>query len=482
MNVVILAAGQGKRMRSALPKVLHPIAGRPMLAHVVDTARALGSDGAAAVRIVIVVGHGAAQVRAALHAEAAEPAAGAGSESQARAQLHAQADGDLHFVLQPEQRGTGHALQQALPQLDDGAITLVLYGDVPLVRSAELRRLVDQAETGSLALLTARRPDPVGYGRIVRDGAGSIRAIVEEQDADPDIRALDEINTGILAAPTALLRQWLAQLSDRNAQHELYLTDVVALAVAAGVHVAAVRAEHYEETGGVNSKLQLAELERVAQRRIAGQLLEQGATLADPARIDVRGSLELGSDVAIDVGCVFEGAVELGARVRVGPYCVLRNVRVAADSEILAFCHLDGARIDSGARVGPFSRLRPGADLGERVHIGNFVEVKASRIDAGAKANHLAYIGDASVGAGSNIGAGTIVANYDGVNKHRTEIGADVQVGSNSVLVAPVSIGGAATIAAGSTIARDAPAGQLTIARARQVSVAAWRRPVKTVP
>jgi len=452
MNVVILAAGQGRRMHSELPKVLHRIAGRPMLAHVVDTARVLGATPG---RIVIVVGHGADQVREAFRDQP-----------------------DLRFVLQAEQLGTGHAVQQALQDLDDAVPTLVLYGDVPLVRAEEFDRVVAPAAAG-LALLTARRPDPSGYGRIVRDASGAVIAVVEERDADAATRAIDEVNTGILAAPTVLLKRWIAQLANRNRQGEYYLTDVIAAAAAGGVAVTGVRALHGEETAGANSKQQLAQLERLAQRRIADGLLDRGATLADPARIDVRGRLTVGRDVAIDVGCIFEGDVELGDRVRIGPYCVLRNVRIAADTEILAFCHFDDAAIGAGARLGPFSRLRPGADIGDQVHIGNFVEVKASRMETGAKANHLAYVGDATVGARTNVGAGTIVANYDGVNKHRTEIGSDVMIGSNAVLVAPVTIGAGATIGAGSTIVRQAPAGQLTLARARQVSLPDWQRPVK---
>jgi bifunctional UDP-N-acetylglucosamine pyrophosphorylase/glucosamine-1-phosphate N-acetyltransferase len=386
--------------------------------------------------------------------------------------------GDLQFVLQQPQLGTGHALMQAAPRLDDAQPTLVLYGDVPLVRPHTLTRLAK--ESGEhLGILTVHLPDPTGYGRVLRDAQGRVTGIVEQRDASEPQRAIDEVNTGILVAPTRDLKRWLGRLSNQNAQQEYYLTDVVALAVGEGGQVAAVVASDPDETLGVNSKSQLAHLERVAQRHLAERLMQAGATLADPARIDFRGELDVGTDVFIDVGCVFEGRVELGDRVRVGPYCVLRDTRIGADTEIAAYSHFDGARAGAHARIGPFSRLRPGAELEDEVHIGNFVEVKASRVGRGAKANHLAYVGDASVGARANIGAGTIVANYDGANKHRTVIGDDVHVGSNTVLVAPLSVGAGATIGAGSTLSRDAPAGQLTVARARAVTIEGWKRPVK---
>ncbi len=453
MNIVILAAGQGKRMRSDLPKVLHPIAGRPMLSHVLSTARALVGSGQA--RIVVVVGHGADAVRAAC---AAEP--------------------DLLFVAQEPQLGTGHAVMQAAPHLDNGESTLVLYGDVPLVTVDTLKRLRNEAGDG-VAVLTVDLPNPQGYGRIVHDAHGNVARIVEERDADAAQRAITEVNTGILVAPSARLRKWLDGLSNRNAQREYYLTDVIAQAVADGVRVAAVRADDAAEALGVNSKAQLAEVERLYQRRRAEALLEQGATLADPARIDVRGELTVGADVMIDVGCVFEGRVVLGDGASIGPHNVLRDCEIGAGTEIFGFCYLEGAKIGAQARIGPYARMRPQVTLADEVHIGNFVEVKNSQLGNASKANHLAYVGDATVGARVNIGAGTIVANYDGANKHPTLIGDDVHTGSNSVLVAPIEIGAGATIGAGSTINKNAPAGKLTIARARQATYDHWKRPVK---
>jgi len=454
MNIVILAAGQGKRMKSALPKVLHTIAGRPMLSHVLDTARSVGAD-AGPVRPIVVVGHGGDAVRAA----------------------YVGAD-DLVFVTQATQLGTGHAVQQAVPHLNDAGPTLVLYGDVPLTTAATLRRLVAAAGNG-VALLTVRLADPSGYGRIVRDAGGSVVRIVEEKDATAAERAIDEINTGILVAPTAQLKTWLASLSNHNAQGEYYLTDVIAQAVAAGVPVSAVVLADPDEALGVNSPAQLAEVERIAQRRTAAALMESGVRLADPARIDVRGSVEAGADVFIDVGCVFEGRVVLGDGVRIGPHNLLRDCTIGAGTEVFGFCYLENATIGSLARIGPFARMRPTVTLGDEVHIGNFVEVKNSQLSAGSKANHLAYVGDATVGARVNIGAGTIIANYDGANKHRTVIGDDAHTGSNSVLVAPLDIGAGATIGAGSTISKDAPAGKLTVARAKQVTLEHWKRPTK---
>jgi bifunctional UDP-N-acetylglucosamine pyrophosphorylase/glucosamine-1-phosphate N-acetyltransferase len=450
LNVVVLAAGQGKRMYSDLPKVLHPIAGKPMLAHVLDTAHGLGAS-----RICVVVGHGGEKVREMLAAT------------------------NVICVTQQPQLGTGHALLQALPHLDDQTMTLVLYGDVPLTRSDTLLRLIDSARvSGGLALVSAHLHNPHGYGRIVRV-AGAIRRIVEEKDADAAERAIGEINTGILVAPTEALRRWLPGLSNRNAQGEYYLTDIVALAVAENLPVSAVHPTHNWETEGVNSKRQLAALERIQQRNTADRLLEAGATLADPARIDVRGELACGRDVFIDVGCVFEGHVELGDGVRVGPYSVLRDVRVGAGTLVDAFCHLNGAQIGGNAVIGPFARLRPTTSLADGVHIGNFVEVKNSTLGAASKANHLSYVGDATVGNGVNIGAGTIIANYDGANKHRTVIEDAAQTGSNSVLVAPITVCAGATIAAGSTVTAFVPPGTLTIARARAVTIPGWKRPVK---
>jgi bifunctional UDP-N-acetylglucosamine pyrophosphorylase/glucosamine-1-phosphate N-acetyltransferase len=459
LNVVILAAGQGKRMKSARPKVLHEVAGRPMLAHVIDTAVALGRAAGAAARVIVVVGHGADAVRSAFSDRAG-----------------------LQFVVQSPQLGTGHAVQQAAALLDEAAPTLVLYGDVPLITAATLQRLLAAARDGGasgLGLLTVTLPDPTGYGRIVRDWHGKVLKIVEQKDAHGDELAIAEVNTGILVAPTAPLKRWLGALSNDNAQHEYYLTDVVAAAVREHCTVTAVPAADAAEVAGVNSPAQRAAAERVAQGRIAQALLEEGATLADPARIDVRGTLTVGRDVFIDVGCVFEGQVTLGDGVRVGPHCVLRNATVGAGTEIAAFCLLEEAEVGAQARIGPYARLRPGTQLADEVHIGNFVEVKNSTLGRASKANHLAYVGDATVGARVNIGAGTIVANYDGANKHRTEIGDDAQTGSNSVLVAPIAVGAGATIGAGSTVAGDVPAGRLTVARARQVVVEGWTRPVK---
>ncbi len=458
MNIVILAAGLGKRMRSRLPKVLHPVAGRPMLAHVMATAQsvAAGRDGVA--RIVVVIGHGAEQVR------------------------HAFSDrADVDFVLQQPQLGTGHAVMQAASRLHDDAPTLVLYGDVPLLRIETLRGLLDAA-AGAVGVLTVRLPDPTGYGRIVRDWHGNVLRIVEQKDASDEERRIDEVNTGILVAPTAKLKQWLKRLGNDNAQQEYYLTDVIAQAVNEGVRVAAVVAAEADETLGVNSKAQLAQLERVAQARAAAAAMEAGATLADPARFDLRGELTVGADVFIDVNCVFEGRVELADGVRIGPNTVLRDCTIGAGTEVLGFCDLDSARIGANARIGPFARIRPESLLADEVHIGNFVEVKNSQMAQASKANHLAYVGDASVGRNVNIGAGTIVANYDGANKHRTVIEDNVHTGSNSVLVAPITVGAGATVGAGSTVVGAVPAGKLTVARAKQVTIERWTRPVKKKP
>jgi bifunctional UDP-N-acetylglucosamine pyrophosphorylase/glucosamine-1-phosphate N-acetyltransferase len=453
LDIVIMAAGKGTRMKSALPKVLHKLAGRCLLQHVLDTGAGLGPD-----RIVAVTGHGAAQVEATVAAP------------------------NLHFVRQEPQLGTGHAVQQAAPLLHDEGTTLILNGDVPLIRADTLRALLAACGGERLALLTVVLPDPHGYGRIVRE-AGAVRGIVEHKDADPQQHAIDEVYTGVMAAPTRLLKRWLAALTNDNAQGEYYLTDVVALAVAAGVPVVAAAAPTETEVLGVNSPVQLADLERRHQRAGALALMEAGVRLADPARLDVRGELACGRDVEIDVGCVFEGRVELGDDVRIGAHCWLRNTTIGAGTVILPYTHMDGEaagiEIGAGAQIGPYARLRPGARLGDEVHIGNFVEVKNSTLGPGAKANHLAYLGDATVGARVNYGAGSITANYDGANKHRTVIGDDVHVGSNCVLVAPMTVGAGATIGAGSTVAREAPAGQLTVARAKQVSVPGWKRPVK---
>jgi len=457
LSVVIMAAGKGTRMRSARPKVLHTLGGKPLLGHVVATAEAL-----APARSILVTGHGAEAVEAAF----------AGHERV--------------FVRQMPQLGTGHAVQQAVPALPEDGITLVLNGDVPLIREATLRALVDACAGTRLALLTVDLENPFGYGRIVRtaepgdaDGIGAVQAIVEEKDATPLQRQITEIYTGILAAPTKQLKAWLARLTNQNAQGEYYLTDVVAHAVADGVEVCTASAKDETEVLGVNSPAQLADLERRLQRRHADALMEAGVRLADPARFDLRGTLACGMDVEIDVGCVFEGAVTIGDGARIGPHCVIRDARIAAGAVIHPFTHIEGAAVGAGSLVGPFARLRPGATLGEEVHIGNFVEVKNSTLANGAKANHLAYLGDATVGERVNYGAGSITANYDGANKHRTTIGADVHVGSNCVLVAPVTIGDGATIGGGSTINKTVPAGSLAIGRARQVMFDNWARPKK---
>ncbi len=448
LNIVILAAGKGTRMYSARPKVLHALAGKPLLQHALDSAMALAPR-----QICVVYGHGGERV----------PQAMAGYPAQ--------------FVLQEPQLGTGHAVQQALPHLHDGSQTLVLYGDVPLIQHATLHQM-QQAGAG-LVLLTVELVNPTGYGRIVRNGDGDVQAIVEEKDATPEQREITEVNTGILLAPTQQLRQWLGRLQNNNAQREYYLTDIVAMAVAEGVPVHTVQPAHSWEVEGVNSKLQLAQLERTWQQVQAARLLAQGVTLADPARIDVRGKLDCGQDVEIDIGCIFEGEVHLGDGVQVGAYSVLKNVHIAAGARIEPYSHIDQAEIGAGARVGPFSRIRPGTKLGAEVHIGNFVEIKNSQIAEGSKANHLAYVGDATVGSHVNIGAGAITANYDGANKHRSEIGDEASIGSNCVLVAPIAVGKGATIGAGSVVTRQAPAGELTVARARAVTIPGWKRPQK---
>ena len=450
LNVAILAAGQGKRMHSALPKVLHPLAGRPLARHVIDTVRGLAPRA-----IAVVVGHGAESVSTALAAP------------------------DLAFAVQDPPRGTGDATRVALTALPPDGVTLVGLGDVPLVPVAALEAIVGHARRGDVGLLTARVADPAGLGRIVRDERGGVRRIVEERDATPNERAIDEINTGFIAAPTALLAGWVAQLTPHNAQGEFYLTDVIAMAVAAGVPVSAHIAADEREVRGVNDRAQLVYAERLLQSRRAQALLEAGTWIADPARIDVRGSLVCGRDVRIDVGCVFEGDVRLGDEVSVGANCVLRNVAVGAVTEILPFSHLEDARIGAHCRIGPYARLRPGALLGDEVHIGNFVEVKASTLAHGAKANHLAYIGDALVGRDVNFGAGSITANYDGANKHKTVIGDNVHVGSNCVLIAPITVGPGATIGGGSTVAKEVPGDALTVARARPYTKAGWKRPAK---
>ncbi|MCG6875972.1 MAG: bifunctional UDP-N-acetylglucosamine diphosphorylase/glucosamine-1-phosphate N-acetyltransferase GlmU [Betaproteobacteria bacterium] len=448
MNVVILAAGQGKRMRSDLPKVMHRLAGRPLLQHVLASARSLVPN-----RIVIVYGHGGDEVRASI------------------------AEEGIAWVHQTPQLGTGHALQQALSALDDSVATLVLYGDVPLTRRATLEKLIGAADDG-LSVLTVELDDPSGYGRIVRRGT-EVARIVEQKDATAAERAIREVNTGLMVLPTGRLAGWLGRLGNDNAQREYYLTDVIALAVADGVPVRAVQPADAWETLGVNSKTDLAVLERVLQRETAAQLLDEGVTLADPQRVDVRGELACGRDVAIDVNCIFEGRVELGDGVQIGAHCVLRDVRVAAGTRVEPFCHIVDAEIGRNCRIGPYARIRPATRLAEDVHVGNFVEVKASEIGPGSKANHLSYIGDSSVGRNVNVGAGTITCNYDGANKHRTVIEDDVFIGSDTQLVAPVRVGRGATLGAGTTLVKDAPEDELTVSRAKQVTVRGWKRPAK---
>ncbi|HVP08891.1 MAG TPA: bifunctional UDP-N-acetylglucosamine diphosphorylase/glucosamine-1-phosphate N-acetyltransferase GlmU [Burkholderiales bacterium] len=444
LHVVILAAGQGKRMRSALPKVLHRIAGRPLLAHVIDAARALKPE-----RIYVVYGHGGERVRAAFEGA------------------------PLEWVEQARQLGTGHALMQALPRIPRAATVLVLNGDVPLVRSETLRRLARSAGKG-VAIATSDLSDPSGYGRVLRDAKGRVRRIVEEKDATRAERAIREWYAGFLASNASRLAGWLAKVANRNAQKEYYLTDVIGIAAEAGAPVSAVKAADRMEVAGVNSREELAIAERAYQNAQARKLLAAGVQLADLWRVDVRGELECGEDVAIDVNCVFEGRVRLGDRVKIGPNCVLRDVTIAADTEVLAFSLLQDATVGAGCRIGPYARLRPGAKLDDEVHIGNFVEVKASRVGKGSKANHLAYLGDAEVGSGVNIGAGTITCNYDGTAKHRTIIEDGCFIGSDATLVAPVRIARGSYIGAGSTISKDTPPGQLTVARAKQVSIPRW--------
>ncbi|TQK05362.1 bifunctional UDP-N-acetylglucosamine diphosphorylase/glucosamine-1-phosphate N-acetyltransferase GlmU [Herbaspirillum sp. SJZ107] len=455
MNVVILAAGMGKRMQSALPKVLHPLAGKPLLQHVINTALSLQPS-----KLCVIYGHGGAAV----------PSAVAGWNGSAGIVIDT--------ALQQPQLGTGHAVMQALPQIDPDAPTLVLYGDVPLTTAASLQRLVEAAGSDKLAILTVVQDNPFGLGRIVRED-GRIVRIVEEKDATEAERAIKEINSGIMVIPTQYLGGWLDSLQNNNAQGEYYLTDIVAKAVAAGVPVVSAQPAAEWEVAGVNSKVQLAELERRHQLNIAHALLEGGVTLMDPARIDVRGTLQCGRDVTIDVGCVFEGKVTLGDGVTIGAHSVLVNTTVAAGAQVKPFCHFEDAVVGEQSVIGPYARLRPGTELGQDVHIGNFVEVKNSKIAAHSKANHLAYVGDADVGSRVNIGAGTITCNYDGANKFRTTIEDDAFIGSDSQLVAPVTVGKGATLGAGTTLTKDAPAGKLTISRPKQLTVEGWQRPVK---
>ena len=464
VDVVIMAAGKGTRMKSKLPKVLHLLAGRALLQHVVDTAAELSAR-----QVVVITGHGAIEVEAALVRFTG-----------------ATAGFDINFVRQEPQLGTGHAVQQAMPVLKDDGIVVVLSGDVPLTRADTLQQLIAACGGTQLALLTIDFADPTGYGRIVRQGE-VVQAIVEHKDATEAQRVIREVYSGIMAVPAACLKTWLARLDNRNVQGEYYLTDIVKFAVADGVPVVAHKIADAVQVAGVNSPVQLAELERAHQQRMALVFMEQGVRLADPARFDVRGQLQCEQDVSIDVNCIFEGQVSLGEGVKIGANCVIANAIIGAGAVIHPFTHIEGGKpgskdaieVGAGALIGPFARLRPGAKLGAEVHIGNFVEVKNSTLAKGAKANHLAYLGDATVGERVNYGAGSITANYDGAFKHRTVIEADVHIGSNCVLVAPVTLGAGGTVGGGSTITKDTPPGALSVARGKQVSIANWNRPVK---
>ena len=450
LDIVILAAGKGTRMVSDLPKVLHRLAGRSLLEHALHTAYRLNPE-----KIVVVYGHGGDTVPK--HVD--DPA--------------------IAWVKQEPQLGTGHALQQAAPHLDDNGLTLVLYGDVPLIQATTLQSLLQAASSDAAGLLTVTLPDPAGYGRIVRDADGNVAAIVEHKDATEAQRSIREINTGVMALPTARLKSWLARLSNDNAQREYYLTDVIGMAVAEGIKVASCQPRHHWEVLGVNSPAQLAHLERLYQHDQATQLLERGVRLADPKRLDVRGTLTCGRDVEIDIDCIFEGLVKLGDNVTVGAHCILRDVVVAAGARIAPFSLIEDAYIGADCRIGPFARIRPGTQLAREVHIGNFVEIKNSQVENGSKINHLSYIGDSTVGKKVNVGAGTITCNYDGAHKHRTVIEDGAFIGSDTQLVAPVTVGRDATIGAGSTITKDTPAEQLTLSRSKQTSIAGWKRPVK---
>ena len=451
LSIVILAAGQGKRMKSELPKVLQPVAGRPLLKHVIEAAQALEPTAT-----YVVYGHGGDRVREALK------------------------DEQVVWVLQAERLGTGHAVAQATPQIPDDHVVLVLYGDVPLISHATLAELLMLCGPKQISLLTVILDDPSGYGRVVRNGRDQVQKIVEQKDASKKELQIGECNTGVLAAPAKLLKKWLKSIGNDNSQGEYYLTDVIAMSVEDKIAVNPLVAQNVVEVLGVNDKVQLAEVETAYRRRVARELMLGGVTVADPARLDVRGPVSYGADVFLDINVVLEGTVKLGNRVRVGPNCVIRNSEIGDDTELIAHSMIDSTVIGANCIIGPFARTRPGARLERGVHIGNFVEVKNAHMGNDSKANHLAYVGDATVGERVNIGAGTIIANYDGVNKHRTTIENDVHTGSNSVLVAPITVGAGATIAAGSTVVKEVPAAKLTVARAKQVTIENWQRPAKT--
>jgi bifunctional UDP-N-acetylglucosamine pyrophosphorylase/glucosamine-1-phosphate N-acetyltransferase len=451
LNIVILAAGSGKRMQSSLPKVLHTLGGCPLLLHVINTAKLLSPC-----KICVVIGHGNKMIQESI------------------------ADNNLIWVKQEQQLGTGHALKQAQPHLDKEGLTLVLYGDVPLVGLDTLHKLIASGQEKYCALLTEIVEDPTGYGRIVRDPVTkTIRAIIEQKDATIEQQSVCEINTGIMLIPNTYLHEWLPKLENNNAQHEYYLTDIIAMAAEQNVHVASTQPTHFWEVLGINNKRQLYELERIYQRGYAENLLDCGVSVMDPTRIDIRGKLTCGTDVSIDINCIFEGTVELGDFVQVGANCILKNVKISTGTIILPYSLIEASEIGENCKIGPYVRIRPGTKLSNKVHIGNFVEVKNSHIARGSKANHLSYIGDSIVGENVNIGAGTITCNYDGANKHQTLIEDDVFIGSNTQLIAPVKVSRGSTIGAGSTITRDTPEGVLTVARARQVSIPNWKRPTK---
>lgn len=449
LNIVILAAGKGTRMHSDLPKVLHEVAGRPILSHVIACAAQLDPD-----KIIVVYGFGGEKVRDTI----ARP--------------------EIEWVKQADQLGTGHAVQQAVPLLDSNSVTLVLLGDVPLLKAQTCKSLLKHAGK-HLSLLTVEKQDPTGYGRILRSYDGKVQAIVEQKDASDEQRQIKEVNSGIMAMPTAHLTQWLSRLRNENNQGEYYLTDVIAMAVEDGVGVVSEQTRDEWEVAGINSKLDLANVERQYQQSEAIRLMQTGVTLRDPERLDVRGNLSIGRDVVIDVGCIFEGTVEIGDNVSIGAYCVIRNAVLGKDTQIAPYSHIDGANVGERSRIGPYARLRPGTDLVAEAHIGNFVEIKNSLVGIGSKINHLSYVGDTTVGRGVNIGAGTITCNYDGVNKHRTIIGDHAFIGSDTQLVAPVTVEAGATIGAGSTITRNAPPDTLTLSRGKQITIAGWKRPEK---